>query len=134
MKHFFSIVAALSLAAVMSAAQTTPTPANPTGNTTQGVQQYPPPGTITPPAQKTPAQPPAAQAPTAQAPAGKKRPEAKTQAEFQDFQTAQASATPDALEKAADTFAQKYPNSELRTLLYSRAMMMYQSQNNADKL
>lgn len=129
MKHFISIFAAMTLAATISAAQTTPNPANPTGATTQGAQQPPNSGQ-----RPSTSQPPAGQQAPAQQPAGKKRPEAKSQAEFADFQQAQASQTPDALEKAADAFAQKYPASELRGILYSRAMMMYQQQNNPEKL
>jgi tetratricopeptide (TPR) repeat protein len=124
MKRIFVMFAAMALATTVAVAQTTPN------------QQAP--GTSTPPAQgqqqATPQQQAPAQPPTAQPPAGKKRPEAKTQAEFTDFQQAQAAQGPDALEKAADAFAQKYPNSELRTLLYSRTMMLYQQQNNPEKL
>jgi tetratricopeptide (TPR) repeat protein len=118
-------LAALALAATFTAAQTT-TPSNPNQSGTAQGQQ--PAGQQTT-GQQTPGQPPAGQA----APA-KKRPEAKTQQEFQDFQQAQAAQTPDALEKAADAFAQKYPSSELRGLLYSRAMMMYQRANDSAKL
>lgn len=39
-----------------------------------------------------------------------------------------------ALEKAADDFAAKYPDSELRPLLYRTAMQRYQMANNADKM
>ena len=39
-----------------------------------------------------------------------------------------------ALEKAADDFAAKYPDSELRPLLYRSAMQRYQLANNADKM
>jgi tetratricopeptide (TPR) repeat protein len=128
MKHLFSIFAALIMAATISAAQTAPAnqpPAN------QPPASQPKAGA---PAAQTPGTAPAQGQAPAQAPAGKKRPEAKTQEEFQAFQQAQASPSPEALEKAADAFAQKYPNSELRSLLYSHAMMMYQQQNNPDKL
>ncbi len=37
------------------------------------------------------------------------------------------------LEKAADDFATKYPESELRILLYKNAMRLYQNANNAEK-
>jgi tetratricopeptide (TPR) repeat protein len=130
MKHFISIFAAITLAATISAAQSS----EPTKGATapaQTQQQTSQPSS--PSSAKGQQQPPAAQ-PPAQQPAGKKRPEAKTQAEFTDFQQAQASQTSDALEKAADAFAQKYPASELRGILYSRAMMMYQQQNNPEKL
>jgi tetratricopeptide (TPR) repeat protein len=38
-----------------------------------------------------------------------------------------------AIEKAADDFAAKVPDSELRVLLYQTAMRLYQNANNADK-
>jgi len=39
-----------------------------------------------------------------------------------------------AMEKAADGFAAKFPDSELRVLMYRAAMHAYQSANNADKM
>ena len=129
MKRILSTIAALALAAIFGAAQTSPS--TPSGAGSQQQQQANPqtaaPGQAAPGQTATPGQTPAQ-------PAGKKRPEAKSQEEFQEFQKAQASTTPDALDKAADAFAQKYPASELRTLLYSHAMMMYQQQNNPEKL
>jgi len=126
MKRYLYIFAALTLAATLSAAQSSEPSRGATAPAAQSQQQSAP----QPGAQ---GQQPAQSAPAQQAP-GKKRPEAKTQEEFQAFQQAQASQTPDALEKAAADFATKYPQSELRTLLFSRAMMMYQQQNNPDKL
>lgn len=38
------------------------------------------------------------------------------------------------LEKAADDFAAKFPQSELRVVLYKAAMQKYQAANNADKM
>ena len=38
------------------------------------------------------------------------------------------------MEKAADDFATKFPDSELRVLLYRAAMHAYQSANKADKM
>jgi tetratricopeptide (TPR) repeat protein len=93
-----------------------------------------------PPAQGTQAQPGAqgqAGAAGAQAqpgPAPKRPPQAKTQEEFKAFQTAAASTTPEAQEKAANDFAAKFPDSELRILLYRQAMNSYQNANNADKM
>jgi len=82
--------------------------------------------------------PPAGQAGTqgaAAAPAqGKRPPQAKTQPEFTDYQTAVKTTDPAALEKAADDFATKYPDSELRILLYKAAMRTYQSMNNGSKM
>lgn len=91
-----------------------------------------------PAAQSGQAQPPAAAtqpgAAGAQAPAPKRPPQAKTQEEFKAFQTAAAATTPDAQEKAADDFAAKFPESELRPLLYRQAMNSYQNANNAEKM
>ena len=38
------------------------------------------------------------------------------------------------MEKAADDFATKFPDSELRVLLYKAAMRGYQNANNGDKM
>ena len=82
--------------------------------------------------------PPAGQAaqPAGQAaaPAGKRPPAAKTQPEFDAYKTAMAQTDPAALEKSADDFAAKFPDSELRTMLYTGAMQRYQQANNADKM
>jgi tetratricopeptide (TPR) repeat protein len=72
--------------------------------------------------------------PGAAAPAGKRPPQAKTQPEFEAFKTANATQDPAALDKAADDFAAKYPDSELRILLFKQAMRDYQNANNADKM
>jgi tetratricopeptide (TPR) repeat protein len=68
-------------------------------------------------------------------PQGKRPPQAKTDAEFAAFNAAIANTNdPAAVEKAADDFATKYPDSELRALLYGAAMQSYQHANNADKM
>jgi len=70
-------------------------------------------------------------APTA--PQGKRPPQLKTKPE-QDAYTAAAVITdPVGLEKAADDFATKFPDSEVRVLLYKSAMRLYQNANNAEK-
>jgi hypothetical protein len=69
----------------------------------------------------------------AAAPTGKRPPQAKTQPEFDGYKTAAANTDPAALEKAADDFATKFPDSELRVLLYKNTMRLYQAANNADK-
>ena len=74
---------------------------------------------------------PATATPAAQ---GKLPPQAKTQPEFDAYQVAKAATDPAAMEKASDDFAQKYPESEIRILLYLQAMNMYQSANNAEKM
>ena len=91
----------------------------------QGQQQPAAPGQTTQPsaAQQTPAQP-----------QGKRPPQAKTQPEFDAYKAAVANTDAAAMEKAADDFAAKYPDSELRVLLYENAMRAYQQSNNADKM
>ncbi len=82
-------------------------------------------------------QTPPAQAGTAAAtppPQGKRPPQAKTQPEFDAYKVAAANTDPAALEKAADDFAAKFPDSELRILLYRTAMHDYQAANNPDKM
>jgi tetratricopeptide (TPR) repeat protein len=68
------------------------------------------------------------------APAGKRPPAAKTQPEFEAYKAAIAQTDAAALEKAADDFATKFPDSELRGTLYTAAMQRYQQSNNADKM
>jgi tetratricopeptide (TPR) repeat protein len=86
--------------------------------------------------QTTPAPSSPPQAGTASAqPAAKRPPQAKTQAEFDAYKTASADTNDAAaMEKAADDFATKFPDSELRILLYRAAMHRYQTSNNADKM
>jgi tetratricopeptide (TPR) repeat protein len=69
----------------------------------------------------------------AAAPAAKRPPQAKTQPEFDAWKAASASTDPAAVEKAADDFATKFPDSELRVLLYKNAMRAYQKADNAEK-
>jgi tetratricopeptide (TPR) repeat protein len=84
-----------------------------------------------PAAQNAPAGQTAGQA---AAPAGKRRPMAKTQDEFAAYNAAAALTDPAAQEKAAGEFATKFPDSELRPLLYKAVMGAYQQANNADKM
>jgi tetratricopeptide (TPR) repeat protein len=68
-------------------------------------------------------------------PQGKRPPQAKTQPEYDAFNAAMANQKdPAAVEKAADDFATKFPDSELRVLLYKQAMRGYQGANNGDKM
>jgi tetratricopeptide (TPR) repeat protein len=82
--------------------------------------------------------PPAAQAaqPAAQtaAPTGKRPPKVNSQEEFAAYKTTAALTDAAALEKATDDFAAKYPDSELRQLLYRSAVQRYQLANNGDKM
>jgi tetratricopeptide (TPR) repeat protein len=77
---------------------------------------------------------PAAQGAQAAAPAGKRPPQAKTQPEFEAYKAAAALTDPVAQEKAAGDFSAKFPESELRPLLYKAVMHGYQQANNADKM
>jgi len=70
----------------------------------------------------------------AAAPQGKRAPAAKTQPEFEAYKAAVALTDPAAAEKAADDFAAKFPDSELRVMVYKAAMQKYQQANNADKM
>ena len=94
-------------------------------DTTKPAAQNPPAGQTTQPAQ------PAGQA---AAPAGKRPPAAKTQPEFDAYKAAVAQTDAAALEKSADDFATKFPDSELRTMIYTAAMQRYQQANDADKM
>lgn len=74
-------------------------------------------------------------APTPQpTPGGKRPPQAKSQAEYKDYNTAYAITGGAAMEKAANDFSDKYPQSELRSYLYSKAMHEYQNENQPDKM
>jgi tetratricopeptide (TPR) repeat protein len=70
----------------------------------------------------------------AAAPAGKRPPQAKTQPEFDAYKTAAALTDPAAQEKAAADFAAKFPDSEIRVLLYKAVLAKYQQANNSDKM
>ena len=67
-------------------------------------------------------------------PAGKRVPQAKTHPEFNDYNAAYAITGGAASEQAADEFAAKYPDSELKSFLYSKAMHEYQNENNPEKM
>ena len=75
-----------------------------------------------------------AQTATAPAPAAPHPPQAKSKEEFDAYNVAAAKTDPALAEAAADEFAQKFPNSELKELLYVRAMNLYQQQNNSAKV
>jgi tetratricopeptide (TPR) repeat protein len=94
-----------------------------------GAQQQP--GTSAQPGQAPSAQ--TGQAQTAQ-PAGPHPPQAKTQEEFDAYKAGMTQTAPADVEKSADEFAVKYPESELRVLIYQRAMQLYWQQNDASKV
>jgi tetratricopeptide (TPR) repeat protein len=70
----------------------------------------------------------------APAPTGQHQPQAKSKEEFDAYNLAASKTDPAQAEAAADEFAQKFPNSELKELLYVRAMNFYQQQNNSAKV
>ena len=113
MKRVAMIIVILAMATVLSAQQ-------------QGTQN--------PPA----AQPGAGQSGTAQpgtpAPPAKHPPQAKTQPEFDAYKAVAVTTDPVAFEKAADDFATKFPDSELRVVLFHNGMHLYQGANNGDKM
>jgi len=83
--------------------------------------------------------PPAGQSQTpaagqAAAPAAKRPPQAKTQPEFDAYKAAALLTDPVAQAKAADDFATKFPDSELRILLYKAAMHGFQTSNNGEQM
>lgn len=78
--------------------------------------------------------PPAGQSAAQAAPAGKRPPQAKTQPEFDAYKAAVALTDAAAQEKAANDFAAKFPDSELRALLFKAVMHGYQQANNGDKM
>jgi tetratricopeptide (TPR) repeat protein len=67
-------------------------------------------------------------------PPARRPPQAKTQQEYADYNTAYAISGGATMEKAASDFDAKYPASELRPLLYSKAMHEYQNENNPAKM
>ncbi len=81
------------------------------------------------------AQQPAASTPqAAQSQPTKPAPRPKTQAEANDYKAAYTTTGGAASEKAANDFAAKYPQSELRESLYQRAMHEYQTESQVPKM
>jgi tetratricopeptide (TPR) repeat protein len=116
MKRAAMMVAMLGIS-VWSLGQSANKPASPSGQATPAA------GQTTAPAGQAGA-----------APQGKRPPAAKTQPEFEAYKAVIALTDPAALEKAADDFAAKFPESELRAPLYTAAMGRYQQADNADKM
>jgi tetratricopeptide (TPR) repeat protein len=114
MKRAAVILGILSIA-IWAAAQSTGQPA----------QKNPPAAGQAAPAQGT--------TPGATTPPAKRPPQLKTKPEQDAYNAAAANTDPAALEKAADDFSAKFPDSEVRVLLYQTAMRLYQSANNAEK-
>jgi hypothetical protein len=125
MRSNFAILALL-LAATMTVAQMRPQ------------YQPPQPGTPTATPSQAPNPSPSTSSSNSQAPSstpsGHKVLQAKTQDELKAYQDATAKTDPAQMAAAADAFAAKFPASELKALLYVRAMNLYGQQNNAEKV
>ena len=101
-----------------------------------GAQPGTPPGNA-PATQTTPQSgttPATSQPSTAQLAPAYRPPQAKTNDEFAAYKTAAALTDPNQVLAAADQFAQKYPDSELRELLYIQAMNGFAQRNSDEKL
>lgn len=123
--------AALAFACLSFCASASPQTAPPSTQAPAG--STPPAATSGPkqaPAQTTPAPAPPQAPPT---PPHRTPPSAKTQDEFAAYNAAANNPDTAAAEKAADDFAQKYPQSDLRALLYGSIMRRYQQGNDSDK-
>lgn len=86
--------------------------------------------------QNPPAGQAAGQAPgqTAAAPQGKRPAKINSQEEYTAYKAAVAITDPAAAEKAAEDFATKYPQSEVRPMVYKAVMQRYQQANNSEKM
>jgi len=91
-------------------------------------------GNDKPAAQNPPAGQAAQPSGQAAAPQGKRPPQAKTQPEYDAYKAVMAQTDPAAAEKAADDFTAKFPESELRVVVYKAAMQKYQQVNNGEKM
>ncbi len=84
-------------------------------------------------AAQPPAQNPAATVKQASSANTKTSPQPKTQAEYDAYKAAASLTDPAKLEAAATDFAQKFPGSELRSILFQQAMGLYQQANDPAK-
>jgi hypothetical protein len=85
---------------------------------------------------QSPAQPAAPRTPVQHSAASAqatKSPQAKTQAEYDSYKAAAALTDAAKLEAAATEFAQKFPASELRSILFQQDMGLYQQANDSNK-
>jgi tetratricopeptide (TPR) repeat protein len=126
----FAIISAVLLSIGVAIAQTQPKqqpPAAPAAAQSAAPQTNAPPQ----PAQQT--SPGTQSGPTPAAPA-RHAPQAKSQEEFTAYQQVVQQQDPDAAAKAADEFAVKYPQSELRAPLYQEMTRRFFSANKADQV
>ena len=122
-----ALISATVLAAAIAAAQTNPAPANPPQNQAQPQSG----GSQTSGGTANQA---AAGAQAAPANGGHRMLQAKSQDELKAYQDASTKTDAAQAEAAANDFAARYPNSELRAALYMRAMNLYSQANNSDKV
>lgn len=94
---------------------------------TWSLAQTKPPATQNTPAAQSSATP-------AAAPQGKRPPAAKTTPEYEAYKAAAGLTDAVAAEKAADDFATKFADSELRIVLFKNVMRAYQRTGNSDKI
>ena len=123
MNRLLAISATALLAVVVVQAQTNPaTPPAPAANQPAASQQ-------------TPAAPAQTSGTTAAPAAGNHRVlQAKSQEELKAYQDAFAKPDAAQAQAAADDFAAKYPDSELRASLYMRVMNLFAQANNSEKV
>jgi tetratricopeptide (TPR) repeat protein len=130
MRSNFAILALL-LAATMAAAQMRP----PQGQSPNPYGQVQP---QSGPQNQAPSNAPSPSSGNQQAPSstasGHKLLQAKSQDELKAYQGAMSKTDPAQMNAAADAFAAKYPDSELKATLYIRTMTMYGQANNAEKV
>ena len=126
MKRLFMLTVFIGAAITTALAQGKVEPANPKSPTVNPGQS----GQMGNPPQSQPAAP---TPPPQMSQGGKAMPQAKSQEEYKAYQDAIAATGPAAGEAAAEAFAAKYPDSELRALIYRKAMYDYQNANNGDK-
>jgi tetratricopeptide (TPR) repeat protein len=135
MKQGIIVFLAVLMVAAGAFAQTPPAGQQPTSK--PAAPQGQPPQPAAPQGQQpaAPGQPGAATPqPGAPAqPAGPRLPQAKSQEELTAFQQAYALNDPAQLEAAANDFATKFPDSELKVLLYEKDLSLYQNSNNPEK-
>ena len=92
------------------------------------------PASQTPPAGQASGQTSGQASGQAAAPQGKRPAKVNSQEEYTAYKAAIAITDAAAAEKAAEDFATKYPQSEVRPMVYKAVMQRYQQVNNGDKM
>lgn len=131
--RFQSAICLVLFAAGMAIAQTGGAPPTKPAQSTPAPSQ-PAPQPANPQSSTAPAASSTSTAPTASAASTAARaPQAKTKEEFDAYKAGALLTDPNQVLAAADQFAQKYPDSELKELLYIHAMNGFAQQGNAEK-